>query len=79
MDTGLPNVRNDIILNMDNGKVTAFTLLDLSAVFVTINRHNLSHYRYADDIFKCIYHYLLQMLIVLYNNLEIDHPFVIHF
>ena len=30
-------MHNDIALNMDNGKVTATTLLDVSAVFNTIN------------------------------------------
>ena len=30
-------MHNDITLNMDNGRVTALTLLDLSAAFDTIN------------------------------------------
>ena len=36
-ETALLKVYNDITLNMDYGKVTAFTLLDLSAAFDTIN------------------------------------------
>ena len=36
-ETALLKVHNDITLNMDNGKVTALTLLDLSAAFDTIN------------------------------------------
>ena len=33
-------VHNDVTLNIDNGKVTALTLLDLSATFDTID-HNI--------------------------------------
>ena len=36
-ETALLKVHNDITLNMDNGRVTALTLLDLSAAFDTIN------------------------------------------
>ena len=36
-ETALRNVHNDIALNMDKGKVTALTLLDLSAAFDTID------------------------------------------
>ena len=35
-ETALLKVHNDILLNMDTGKVTALTLLDLSAAFHTI-------------------------------------------
>ena len=36
-ETALLKVHNDINLNIDNGKVTALTLLDLSAAFDTID------------------------------------------
>ena len=36
-ETALHKINNDIVNNMDNGKVTALTLLDLSAAFETIN------------------------------------------
>ena len=36
-ETALLKVHNDITLNMDNGKVTALTLLNLSAAFDNIN------------------------------------------
>ena len=36
-ETALLKIHNDIICNMDNGKVTALTLLDLSAAFDTID------------------------------------------
>ena len=39
-ETALLKVHNDINLNIDNGKVTALTLLDLSAAFDTID-HNI--------------------------------------
>ena len=39
-ETALSKVHNDINLNIDNGKVTALTLLDLSAAFDTID-HNI--------------------------------------
>ena len=35
-ETALLKIHNDIICNMDNGKVTALTLLDLSAAFDTM-------------------------------------------
>ena len=37
-ETALLNINNDIICNMDNGKVTALTLLDLSTAFDTIDQ-----------------------------------------
>ena len=40
-ETALLKVHNDVTLNMDKGKVTALTLLDLSAVFDTIDRNIL--------------------------------------
>ena len=38
-ETALLKIHNDIICNMDNGKVTALTLLDLSAAFDTSPQH----------------------------------------
>ena len=40
-ETSLVKMHNDIICNMDNGKVTALTLLDLSADFDTIDHATL--------------------------------------
>ena len=40
-ETALLKIHNDIICNMDNGKVTALTLLDLSAAFDTIDHSSL--------------------------------------
>ena len=40
-ETALLKIHNDIICNMDNGKVTALTLLDLSAAFDTIDHSTL--------------------------------------
>ena len=40
-ETALLKIHNNIICNMDNGKVTALTLLDLSAAFVTIDHSTL--------------------------------------
>ena len=39
-ETALLKVHNDVILNVDKGKVTALTLLDLFAAFDTID-HNI--------------------------------------
>ena len=36
-ETALLKIHNDIVDNMDNGKVTALTSLDLSAAFDTID------------------------------------------
>ena len=36
-ETALLKIHNDIVDNMDNGKVTALPLLDLSAAFDTID------------------------------------------
>ncbi len=40
-ETALLKIHNDILCNMDNGKVTALTLLDLSAAFDTIDNASL--------------------------------------
>ena len=40
-ETALLKIHNDIICNMDNGKVTALTLLDMSAAFDTIDHSTL--------------------------------------
>ncbi len=40
-ETALLKIHNDIICNMDNGKVTALTLLYLSAAFDTIDHATL--------------------------------------
>ena len=41
-ETALLKVENDIILNMDKGKVTALTLLDLSAAFDTLDHRSIT-------------------------------------
>ena len=40
-ETALLKIHNYIICNMDNGKVTALTLLDLSAAFETIDHSTI--------------------------------------
>ena len=40
-ETALLKIHNDIICNMDNGNITALTLLDLSAAFDTIDHSTL--------------------------------------
>ena len=45
-ETALLKIHNDIICNMDNGKVTALTLLDLSAAFDTIDHSTLLEWRF---------------------------------
>ena len=42
-ETDLPKIHNDIVDNTDNSKVTALTLLDLSAAFDTIDHLILLH------------------------------------
>ena len=46
-ETALLKIHNDIICNMDNGKVTALTLLDLSAAFDTIDHSTLLERMYV--------------------------------
>ena len=40
-ESALSKVENDVLLNMEKGRVTAFTLLDLSAAFDTIDHLTL--------------------------------------
>lgn len=40
-ETALLRIHNDVLLAMDKGRVTALTLLDLSAAFDTIDHHIL--------------------------------------
>ena len=47
-ETAVLKIHNDIICNMDNGKVTALTLLDLSAAFDTIDHSTLLERLYGD-------------------------------
>ena len=47
-ETALLKIHNDIICNMDNGKVTALTLLYLSAAFDTIDHSTLLERLYGD-------------------------------
>ena len=42
-ETALLKVENDIILNMDEGRVTALTLLDLSAAFDTLDHSSITN------------------------------------
>ena len=48
-ETALLKVENDIILNMDEGRVTALTLLDLSAAFDHSSSTNLMSTWYGID------------------------------
>ena len=56
-ETALLKIHNDIICNMDNGKVTALTQLDLSAAFDTIDHSTLlerlyGHFGISGTVFK---------------------------
>ena len=42
-ETALLKIENDIILNMDEGGVTALTLLDLSAAFDTLDHSSITN------------------------------------
>ena len=42
-EAALPKVENDIILNVDEGRVTALTLLDLSAAFDTLDHSSITN------------------------------------
>ena len=42
-ETALLRVENDIILNMDEGRVAALTLLDLSAAFDTLDHNSITN------------------------------------
>ena len=59
----LSKIHNDIICNMDNGKVTALTLLDMSAAFDTIDHSTLlerlyGHFGISGTVFKWFKSYI---------------------
>ena len=59
-ETALLKIHNDIICNRDNGKVTALTLLDLSAAFDTIDHSTLverlhRHFGISGTVFQWFY------------------------
>ena len=63
-ETTLLKIHNDIICNMDNGKVTALTLLDLSAAFDTIDQSTLLerlhvYFGISGTVFQWIKSYIL--------------------
>ena len=63
-ETALLKIHNDIICNMDNGKVTALTLLDLSAAFDTIDHSTLferlhGHFGISGTVFQWFKSYIL--------------------
>ena len=56
-ETALLKIHNDIICNMDNGTVTALTLLDMSAAFDTIDHSTLlerlhGHFDISGTVFQ---------------------------
>ena len=58
-ETALLKIHNDIICNMDNGKVTALTLLDLSAAFDSIDHSILlerlyGHFGISGTVFSMV-------------------------
>ena len=62
-ETALLKIHNDIICNMDNGKVTALTLLDLSAAFDTIDHSTLLerlhvHFGISGTVFRWFKSYI---------------------
>ena len=62
-ETSLLKIHNDIIFNMDNGKVTALTLLDMSAAFDTNDHPTLlerlyGHFGISGTVFKWFKSYI---------------------
>ena len=62
-ETALLKIHNDIICNMENGKVTALTLLDLSAAFDTIDHSILlerlyGHFGISGTVFQWFKSYI---------------------
>ena len=62
-ETALLKNHNDIICNMDNGKITALTLSDLSAAFYTIDHSTLlerlyGHFGISGTVFKWFKSYI---------------------
>ena len=62
-ETALLKIHNDIICNMDNGKVTVLTLLDLSAAFDTIDHSTLlerlyRHFGISGTVFQWFKSYI---------------------
>ena len=62
-ETALLKIHNDRICNMDNGKVTALTLLDLSAAFDTIDHATLlerlhGHFGNSGTVFQWFKSYI---------------------
>ena len=76
-ETALLKIHNDIICNMDNGKVTALTLLYLSAAFDTIDYSTLlerlyGHFVISGTVFQWFKSYISnrQQRVHIYSSLS---------
>ena len=83
-ETALLKIHNDIICNMDNGKVTALTLLDLSAAFDTIDDSTLlerlhGHFGISGTVFKWFKSYISNRQQRVHIDGSLSCPQYIHF
>ena len=79
-ETALLKIHNDIICNKDNGKVTALTLLYLSAAFDTIDHATLlerlhGHFGISGTVLQWFKSYIsnIQQRVHIYGSLSCPH------
>ena len=82
-ETALLKIHNDIICNMDNDKVTALTLLYLSAAFDTIDHSTLlerlhGHFGISGTVFKWFKSYISNrpQRVHIHGSLSCPHIFI---
>ena len=83
-ETDLLKIHNDIICNMVNGKVTALTLLDLSAAFDTIDHSTLlerlhAHFGISGTVFQWFKTYISNRQQRVHINGSLSCPQYLHF
>ena len=83
-ETALLKSHNDIIDNMDNDKVTALTLLDMSAVFDTIDHSTLlerlyGHFGIPGTVFKWFESYISNRQQRVHIDGSLSRPQDLHF
>ena len=78
-ETALLKIHNDIICNMDNGKVTALTLLDLSAAFDTLLERLHVHFGISGTVFKWFKSYISNRQQRVHIDGSISCPQYLHF